>query len=245
MTKKPIALITGANKGLGKEVARQLGRLGMRVYLGSRDVERGQVAADGLTREGAEVVAIALDVTDDASIVAAARHIEDREGLLDVLVNNAGVLHRVPALESDAANMLATYDVNVFGTVRTIHAFQPLLQRSPHPRIVNITSTSASMTLTSDPATAFGQSDTIVAYASSKAAVTMTSLQYANAFRRHPSHEHIKINAATPGHIATDLNSHAGTRTVQQGAKIVVDLATLPDSGPSGGYVNENGPLPW
>ncbi len=151
----------------------------MRVYLGSRDVERGQVAADELTREGAEVVAIALDVTDDASIVAAARHIEDREGLLDVLVSNAGVLHRVPALETDAANMLATYDVNVFGTVRTIHAFLPLLQRSPHPRIINITSTSASMTLTSDPATPFGQSDTIVAYASSKAAVTMISLQYA------------------------------------------------------------------
>lgn len=119
------------------------------------------------------------------------------------------------------------------------------MQRSPHPRIVNITSTSASLTLTSDPATPFGQSDTIVAYASSKAAVTMMSLQYANAFRRHPSHSHIKINAATPGHIATDLNGHADTRTVKQGAKIVVDLATLPDSGPSGGYFNEKGPLPW
>ena len=169
-------------------------------------------------------MAIALDVTDETSIVAAARQIENREGLLDVLINNAGVLYRVPALETDAANMLATYDVNVFGTVRTIRAFLPLLQRSPHPRIVNITSTSASMTLTSDPATPYGQSDTIVAYAS-------------------PSH--IKINAATPGHIATDLNGHAGTRMVKQGAKIVVDLATLPDSGPSGGYFNEDGPLPW
>jgi NAD(P)-dependent dehydrogenase (short-subunit alcohol dehydrogenase family) len=245
MTKKPIALITGANKGLGKEVARQLGGLGMRVYLGSRDVERGQAAADELTREGADVMAIALDVTDEASIVAAVRHIEDREGLLDVLVNNAGVLHRVPALETDAANMLATYDVNVFGTVRTIRAFLPPLQRSPTPRIVNITSTSASLPLTGNPETPFGQSDTIGAYASSKAAVTMISLQYANAFRRHPSHSHIKINAATPGHIATDLNGHAGTRTVKQGAKIVVELATLPDSGPSGGYFNEKGPLPW
>jgi NAD(P)-dependent dehydrogenase (short-subunit alcohol dehydrogenase family) len=245
MTKKPIALITGANKGLGKEVARQLGGLGMRVYLGSRDGERGQAAADDLAKEGADVMAIALDVTDAASVTAAARQIEDREGLLDILVNNAGVLHRVPALETDAANMLATYDVNVFGTVRTIRVFLPLLQRSPHPRIVNITSTSASMTLTSDPATPFGQSDTILAYASSKAAVTMVSLQYANAFRRHPSQAHIKINAATPGHIATDLNGHAGTRTVEQGAKIVVDLATLPDSGPSGGYFNENGSLPW
>ncbi|WP_201772441.1 SDR family NAD(P)-dependent oxidoreductase [Neorhizobium vignae] len=103
----------------------------MQVYLGSRDVERGQAAADELTREGADVMAIALDVTDEASIVAAARHIEDREGLLDVLVNNAGVLYRVPALETDAANMLARYDVDVFGTVRIIRAFLPLLQRSP------------------------------------------------------------------------------------------------------------------
>lgn len=234
MTKKPIALITGANKGLGKEVARQLGGLGMRVYLGSRDVERGQAAADELTREGANVMAIALDVTDEASIVAAARHIEDREGLLDVLVNNAGVLYRVPALETDAANMLATYDVNVFGTLRTIRAFLPLLQRSPTPRVVNITSTSASMTLTSDPATPFGQSDIIVAYASSKAAVTMISLQYANAFRRHPSHAHIKINAATPGHIATDLNGHAGTRTVKQVRKLSSTWRHFPTVAPAG-----------
>ena len=245
MTKKPTALITGANKGLGKEVARQLGGLGMRVYLGSRDDERGQAAADDLAKEGADVVAIMLDVTDETSVATAARHIERQEGSLDILINNAGVLHRVPALETDAANMLATYDVNVFGTVRTICEFLPLLQRSPQPRIVNITSTSASLTLTSDPETPFGQSDTIVAYASSKAAVTMISLQYANAFRRHPSHAHIKINAATPGHIATDLNGHAGTRTAKQGAKIVVELATLPDDGPSGGYFNEDGPLPW
>ncbi len=245
MTKKPIALITGANKGLGKEVARQLGGLGMRVYLGSRDGERGQAAADDLAKEGADVMAIALDVTKAASVTAAARQIEDREGLLDILVNNAGVLHRVPALETDAANMLATYEVNVFGTVRTIRAFLSLLQRSPHPRIVNITSTSASMTLTSDPATPLRPVRHHPCLRLVQAAVTMVSLQYANAFRRHPLQAHIKINAATPGHIATDLNGHAGTRTVEQGAKIVVDLATLPDSGPSGGYFNENGSLPW
>lgn len=133
MTKKPIALITGANRGLGKEVARQLGGLGTRVYLGSRNGERGQATADDLAKGGADVMAIALDVTDETRIVAAARQIEDREGLLDVLVNNAGVLYRVPALETDAANIFATYDVDVFGTVRTIRAFLPLLQRSPHP----------------------------------------------------------------------------------------------------------------
>ncbi|CAN7733783.1 SDR family NAD(P)-dependent oxidoreductase [Neorhizobium sp. LjRoot104] len=206
----------------------------MRVYLGSRDGERGQTAADDLAKVGADVMAIALDVTHEASIVAPARYIEDREGLLDILVNNADVLSRVPALETGAANMFATDDINVSGIVRTIRPFLPLLQRSPHPRIVNITSTSASMTLKSDPATPFGQSDTIVAYASSKAAATMASLQYANAFRRHPSRAHIKINAATPGHIATDFDGHAGTCAVEHGAKIVVDLTILPDSGPSG-----------
>jgi NAD(P)-dependent dehydrogenase (short-subunit alcohol dehydrogenase family) len=211
----------------------------MQVYLGSRDVERGQAAADELTREGADVMAIALDVTDEASIVAAARHIEDREGLLDVLVNNAGVLYRVPALETDAANMLATYDVDVFGTVRIIRAFLPLLQRSPTPRIVNITSTSAAMTLTSDPATPFGESDTIVAYASSKAAVTMISLQYANAFRRHPSHSHIKIDAATPGHIATDVNGYAGTRTVKQSAKSSWTWRHFPTAAPAGAILTK------
>jgi len=245
MTEQKIALITGANKGLGKEVARELGRLGMKVYLGSRDVDRGRAAAEELAAAGADVIPIALDVTSEASLAAAASKIAGRHGALDILVNNAGVLHRMPALETDVKNMLATYDVNVFGVVRTLHAMLPLLQASSHPRIVNIASTSASQTLTSDPATPFGQSDTIVAYASSKAAVTMMSLQYANAFRRSAAHAHIKINAATPGHIATDLNNGAGSRTPAQGAAIVVKLATLPDDGPSGGFFNDAGAVPW
>lgn len=245
MSEQKIALITGANKGLGKEVARQLGRLGMTVYLGSRDFDRGRAAADELAAEGADVIPLALDVTSEASLLFAATEIAGRHGRLDILVNNAGVLHRMPALETDVENMRATYDVNVFGVVRTLHAMLPLLQASSQPRIVNIASTSASQALTSDPATPFGQSDTIVAYASSKAAVTMMSLQYANAFRRSAAHAHIKINAATPGHIATDLNNGAGTRTPAQGAAIVVKLATLPDDGPSGGFFNDAGAVPW
>ena len=121
----------------------------------------------------------------------------------------------------------------------------PLLVRSASPRIVNVASTSASLTLTSDPSTLFGQSDTIVAYASSKTAVLMLTQHYANAFERSEAHRQIRINSVTPGHIATDLNGHAGTRTAEQGARVVVEFATIPDDGPNGGFFNEDGSLPW
>lgn len=245
MDKQLIALVTGANKGLGREVVRQLGRRGMLVYLGSRDPGRGAAAASELIAEGLEVMLAQLDVTEEASIEAVAAHIGHRHGKLNVLVPNAGVLHRMPALQTTASNMLATYDTNVFGVVRTIQGLLPLLQAAEHPRIVNIASTSASLTFTSDPTTLFGQSDTSLAYASSKAAVTMLTVHYANAFRRSPAHAHIKINSATPGYISTDLNKHAGTRTVEEGAKIVVKLATLSDDGPSGGFFDDDGAVPW
>jgi len=245
MMEHRIALVTGANKGLGKAVAREFGRLGCHVVLGSRDRARGEAATAELRAEGLDVEGLSLDVTSDDSVAAAAEELRRRHGRLDILVNNAGVLRRRPAFETDAANMLETYDANVFGVVRVIHAMLPLVQASNRPRIVNIASTSASMTLASDPETLFGRSDTIVAYASSKAAVTMLTVQYANAFRRSPDHRHIKINTATPGHIATDLNGHAGTRTVEQGAKVVVDLAMLSDDGPSGGFFNDDGVVPW
>lgn len=245
MNDKPIALVTGANKGLGREISRQLARRGMRVYLGSRSRERGEAAVTELRDEGLDVAALPLDVTNDASVASAARELAQRHHSIDVLVNNAGVLLRTPALDTDVANMRATYETNVFGVVRTLHAMLPLVCFAKHPRIVNIASTSASIALNSDSATAFGSSDTIVAYASSKAAVTMLTVQYANAFRRSATHAHIKINAATPGHIATDLNGHAGTRTVEQGARVVIELATLPDDGPSGGFFNDDGAVPW
>lgn len=245
MDSRLIAVVTGANKGLGWKVARQLAARGMRVCLGSRDPERGQAAVKKLVAEKLDVELLQLDVTSDASVAAAALQVQRDHGRIGVLVNNAGVLFRAPALETDAANMLATYQTNVFGMIRVTHAMLPLVQAATHPRIVNIASTSASLTLASDPATPFGQSDTIVAYASSKAAVTMLTVQYANAFRRSPAHAHIRINVATPGHLATDLNGRAGDRKAEQGAKIVVELATLPDEGPSGGFFNDDGVVPW
>jgi NAD(P)-dependent dehydrogenase (short-subunit alcohol dehydrogenase family) len=160
-------------------------------------------------------------------------------------VNNAGILVRRPAFEITSAEMKETYDTNVFSVVRMIHAMMPLLQTSRKPRIVNIASTTASLTLASDPTTMFGREDTIIAYASSKSAVAMLTVQYANAFRRSEAHAHIKINTATPGYIATDLNGYSGNRTVEEGSRIVVDLATLPDDGPSGGFFNDAGSVPW
>jgi NAD(P)-dependent dehydrogenase (short-subunit alcohol dehydrogenase family) len=131
-------------------------------------------------------------------------------------------------------------------TVVTVtHAMLPLLRSAPAPHVVNIASTTASQALTSDPKTMFGLENNTLAYASSKSALTMLTLQYANAMRRDPGCTHIKVNAATPGYIATDLNHHTGNRTVAQGAQIVVKLATLPDDGPSGGFFNDVGPVPW
>ncbi|MBH5390300.1 SDR family oxidoreductase [Bradyrhizobium diversitatis] len=245
MTEKSIALVTGANKGLGNEVARQLGRRGLHIYLGSRDLARGEKAASELVAEGLNVVPVQLDVTIDESVAALAKELDRRHGQLDVLVNNAGILVSRPAFEITSADMRETYDTNVFGVVRMIHAMLPLLQRSKHPRIVNIASTTASLRLANDATTLFGQTDTIVAYASSKTAVVMLTVQYANAFHRSAAHAHIKINTATPGYVATDLNNHTGNRTVEEGAEIVVELATLPDDGPSGGFFNDAGVVPW
>jgi NAD(P)-dependent dehydrogenase (short-subunit alcohol dehydrogenase family) len=141
--------------------------------------------------------------------------------------------------------MRATFATNVFGVVAVTRAALPLLREAPAPRIVNVASTTASLTLISDQDSMLGQADDILAYASSKTALTMLTVQYANAFRRSAGYRHIKVNVATPGYVATDLNGHKGTRTVEEGARVVVELATLPDDGPSGGFFNDDGAVPW
>ncbi|KAA0085251.1 SDR family oxidoreductase [Mycolicibacterium sp. P9-64] len=229
-------LITGANKGLGFETARQLIAAGHTVYLGSRDTERGRLAAEEL---GAR--AIQLDVTDDASVEAAARAIE-ADGGLDVLVNNAGVEERGPnnvvlgPADVTAEIMQKTFETNVFGTVRVLHAFLPLLNRSPNPVVVNVSSGLASLTRLSAAPTAIYPG---VAYPTSKTAVNMITVQYAKAF------PHMRINSVEPGFTKTDLNGNTGTQTVEQGAEIIVRMAQLDEDGPTGGYFDANGPLPW
>jgi len=162
-----------------------------------------------------------------------------------VLINKAGTIVDQLALSATAAAMRQTFEVNVFGVVTVIHALLPLLRASDAPRIVNVASTTASLTLTSDGALFGGDTDTRPAYACSKTALNMLTVQYAQAFRRDASLSPIKINAATPGYIATDLNNHSGPRTVARGARIVVELATLPNDGPSGGFFNDTGRVPW
>jgi NAD(P)-dependent dehydrogenase (short-subunit alcohol dehydrogenase family) len=231
-------LITGANKGLGFETARQLIAAGHTVYLGSRDRERGQRAAKEL---GARLVL--LDVTEDASVEAAAKTVE-ADGGLDVLINNAGIELRianagVPSAGETTADLVReVFETNVFGLVRVTHAFLPLLSRSAAPVVVNISSGLASLTRVTTldtPAYAYPG----LAYPASKTTVNMLTVQYAKAFPQ------MRINAIEPGFTKTDLNMNTGTQTVQQGAEVIVRMARIGPDGPTGGYFDAGGRLPW
>ena len=226
-------LITGSNKGLGYEAARQLIAAGHTVYAGARDPELGRPAAGRL---GARFVQ--LDVTDDASVAAAAKVIE-ADGGLDVLVNNAGVEGRTPDnVVVGAAHMQALFDTNVFGVVRMLHAFLPLLQRSASPVVVNL---SSGLSKTADLANPDGPVHFYpgVAYPASKTAVNTITVQYAKAF---PA---VRINAVDPGYTATDLNGRTGTQTVEEGAGIIVRMAQIGPDGPTGGHFTASGPVAW
>jgi NAD(P)-dependent dehydrogenase (short-subunit alcohol dehydrogenase family) len=226
-------LITGANKGLGREAARRLLAAGHDVWVAARDAERGPAAADAL---GARFVQ--LDVTDDTSVAAAAEHVAARGGL-DVLVNNAGIVgahHPVP--ETTADDVAEVLQTNVLGIVRVTQAFLPLLERSPNPVVVNVSSGMGSFGVTTDPerleSTLVG-----LAYPASKSAVTMLTVQYAKAL------PHARVNAVDPGYTATDLNGHSGTQTVEQGTDAVVRMAQVPADGPTGTFVDRHGDVPW
>ncbi|MES4905837.1 MULTISPECIES: SDR family NAD(P)-dependent oxidoreductase [unclassified Streptomyces] len=231
-------LITGANKGLGFETARRLIAAGHTVYIGSRDAGRGRLAAERL---GARTVLI--DVTDDASVAAAARAIE-ADGGLDVLVNNAGVEAREPdggvvgAAETTADAMRSVFETNVFGLVRVTHAFLPLLRRSAAPVVVNVSSGLASLSRVTTPDTPT-YAYPGVAYPASKTAVNMVTVQFAKAFPQ------MRINAVEPGYTATDLNRHTGIQTVEEGAEIIVRMAQVGPDGPTGGFFDAEGTLPW
>jgi NAD(P)-dependent dehydrogenase (short-subunit alcohol dehydrogenase family) len=227
-------LITGANKGLGRETARRLLAGGHDVWVAARDPDRGLQAA---TELGARFVS--LDVTDERSVAAATEDVAAAAGQLDVLVNNAGIVgSRKPPPEMAGDDMRGVFETNVFGIVRVTHAFLPLLQRSANPVVVNVSSGMGSLAVTTDPSRL---ESTIVslAYPSSKAAVNMLTTQYAKAL------PHIRVNAVDPGYTATDLNGHNGTKSVEQGAEIVVAMAKLDAAGPTGTFVDENGPVAW
>ncbi|NUS06438.1 MAG: SDR family oxidoreductase [Nonomuraea sp.] len=232
------ALITGANKGIGFEIARLLAERGITTIVGARDEERGRAAA---ARLGQPYVPI--DVTDEASVAAAAKWIEAEYGSLDVLVNNAGVAGSMSATVPSAAgaqDLRDVYETNVFGVVTVTNAMLPLLRRSPAGRIVNMSSELGSISLALNPDTPYWDAN-FVAYNSSKTALNMITVSYAKELMGTP----IKVNAANPGYCATDLNGNSGFRTPEQGAAIAVRLATLDDDGPTGAYLEDAGPIGW
>ncbi|MDQ0379098.1 SDR family NAD(P)-dependent oxidoreductase [Amycolatopsis thermophila] len=249
MSEQPtIALVTGANKGIGRGVAAQLAALGVTVLIGARDARRGEEAAAAL---GGDVHAVTLDVTDPATVERAARQVEERFGRLDVLVNNAGITGSGQVDPQDAHDQIpssvdldmvrAVFETNVFGVIAVTNAMLPLLRRSSAPRIVNVSSHAASLTLTSDPDGPFAALLPSAAYSPSKTALCALTVQYANELRK----DGILVNAVAPGFVDTDSNNHTGFLTVAQGAAVVVRLATLGADGPTGGFFAEDGPVPW
>jgi NAD(P)-dependent dehydrogenase (short-subunit alcohol dehydrogenase family) len=227
-------LITGANKGLGYETARRLIALGHTVFLGARDPAKGEAAAQRL---GARFVH--LDVTDDASVNAAATWIKQQPGGLDVLINNAGIAGgQVAAPDVKADDVRGVYETNVFGIVRVTHAMLPLLRASKSPVIVNVSSGLGSFGVVTN-SSRIESKFVALAYCSSKSAVTMLTVQYAKALPE------MRINVVDPGYTATDLNHHSGPQTIEQGTDAIVRLATVGKDGPTGAFYDAAGIVPW
>jgi NAD(P)-dependent dehydrogenase (short-subunit alcohol dehydrogenase family) len=250
-THQKVAMITGANKGIGRAAAEQLAALGMTVLIGARDLRRGEEAAAALRAAGGDAHAVTLDVTDPTTIQETAKQIEERFGHLDVLINNAGISGSGQVSPEDAHDQVpssidldmvrAVFETNVFGVIAVTNAMLPLLRRSPAPRIVNVSSHAASLTITSDPDGPFTTLLPSAAYTPSKTALTALTVQYANELRK----DGILINAAAPGYVDTDANNHTGHLTPAQGAAVLVRLATLDADGPTAGFFSEDGPVPW
>ncbi len=245
-TKTNIALVTGANKGIGLEIARGLGRLGWSVAVGARDDERRETAVEKLRAEGLDAFGVPLDVTDDTSVAGAAALLEERGGRLDALVNNAGITGGMPQLPSEVTveQLRGVLDVNVFGPLRTMRTMLPLLRRSAHPRIVNMSSGVGSLTRQSATTDPLSTGPVSGAYSPSKTYLNAVTVQLVKELAER-GEERILVNLACPGFVATDLNGFRGVRTPEEGAQVAIRLATLPDDGPTGGYFEDAGEIPW
>ena len=241
---KKIALVTGANKGIGFEVARQIAASSCTVLLGARNKALGEEAAATLKREGGDVRYLAIDLTDHATIAAAADHIDSDFGHLDILVNNAGIA--VPGDGPPSASSLdaieRTLRVNFIGSVAVTQAMLPLLRKAPSARIVNVSSGLGSLTRMRNADSAYPYAAMMYfGYSASKAALNMLTAQLAYELRGTS----IKVNSVDPGYTATDLNGHRGTQTIPEGAAEAIRLALLPDDGPTGTYSDRKGIVPW
>jgi NAD(P)-dependent dehydrogenase (short-subunit alcohol dehydrogenase family) len=238
-----VVLVTGANKGIGFEVSRQLGRVGFTVLLGARDTARGEEAAKKLRGEGLDVRFVKTDLNHAVeSGTALAKQIGEEFGHLDVLVNNAGIADREdgPASSVGIETLRRTFETNFFGTVALTQPLLPLLRAAERARIVNVSSGLGSIAINNDPNTPFYHVK-ILGYNASKVALNMFTVDLAYDLRDTK----IKVNSVSPGFVDTDMNNHTGTDTVEEGAIAIVRLAQLPDDGPTGSFIHKDGTYPW
>jgi NAD(P)-dependent dehydrogenase (short-subunit alcohol dehydrogenase family) len=256
MNDTPITLVTGANKGIGREIAGQLAALGHTVLIAARSAGSGEQAAAELRATGGQAGSVVLDVTDPASAAVAAKEVEDRYGWLDVLVNNAGMAappgstlsHQRPST-ADLGVLHRIFETNFYGVLTVTNALLPLLRRSSAARIVNVSSSGASLTALTDPAVgavvyaglSAAELPVVAGYTPSKAALNALTIMYAQDLRA----EGILVNAVDPGFCATDLNGHRGHRTAAQGAVAAVRMATVGADGPTGTFTDDQGVVPW
>lgn len=239
---KRVALVTGANKGIGLEIARQLAREQVTVLVGARDRQRGEAAAEQLRGEGLDARFVQLDVTDAASIAQAAATIGAHHGRLDILVNNAGIGDRADGApdKADIEAVRRIFDTNFFGPLAVTQAMLPWLRLAPAARVVNMSSSLGSIAINGDSSSRY-YGVRLAGYNSSKAVLNMLTVQLAEELRDTP----IAVNAACPGYVSTDLNGHTGPLTPQQAAVTPVRLALLPDRQIHGQFVSAEGQVPW
>jgi len=241
---KKIALITGANKGIGFETARQLGRKTVAVLVGARDRAKAQEAATRLRAEGVDAHPLVLDVSDSASIQQAAREVEQKYGRLDILVNNAGIMvddrkHKISEQSLDTWRQ--TFDTNFFGLIETTNAFLPLLRKSDAGRIVNLSSILGSIEYHATPGSPVYDSKETPAYNVSKSALNAYTVQLAHELKDTT----IKVNAAHPGWVKTEMGGEGAMMEIEDGAKTSVSLATTDGNGPNGAFLHDGERLPW
>mgnify|MGYP003639248691 CR=1 FL=1 len=237
-----VALVTGANKGIGHEIARQLGVAGITVLVGARDADRGKAAANELRQLGIDARNMPLDLNDEQSILEAARTIERDFGKLDILVNNAGVTDPedgVPSIASTSA-LRRIMETNFIGTHAVSKAMLPLVKQAPAGRIVNLSSSLGSLTLNGDPTSTYYAAQ-LLGYNASKAALNMLTVQLSEELRGTPA----TVNSISPGFVKTDLNGHTGHLSVEEGARLPVQFALQGDDAVSGQFVEAGAQTPW
>ena len=239
---KRIALVTGANKGIGLEIARQLAQAGVSVIIGARDAERGEAAVKELSSQGLDATFVQLDLVDEASIAAAAASVSDQHGRLDILVNNAGIVDWTDGVPSRASLQAVrrVIETNFFGALAVTQAMLPLLRKSMAARIVNLSSALGSLAGNGDPSSPY-YSAQLIGYNASKAALNMLTVQLSEELRDTP---HV-VNSVSPGYVKTDLNRGNGFLTPEQGAKTPVKFALLGDDAVSGRHVGPDGEIAW